>query len=72
MERPINNTSREVFIKNNPDEQVKDPKCVSLEAFKIYPNDSSTIVKKKQGIEITCKRMWLLNFLILHCTGTQK
>ena len=32
-----------------PPKQLKDPKCVNLEAFTIYPNDSSRVVRKKQG-----------------------
>ena len=35
-----------------PPTPLKDPKCSDLEAYTIYPNDSSREVRKKQGIKI--------------------
>ena len=32
-----------------PSRPLKDPKCYNLEAYTIYPNDSSRDVRKKQG-----------------------
>ena len=44
------NTSNVNYVRTTkPPKPLKDPKCSNLEAFTIYPNDSSRVVRKKQG-----------------------
>ena len=43
----LNNIPDSLNKKNT--HQTKTSKCVDLKAFTIYPNDSSAIVRKKQG-----------------------
>ena len=44
------NSSNVNYVRTTkPPKLLKDPKCSNLETFTIYPNDSSRVVRKKQG-----------------------
>ena len=46
----MNSSIGNLYVRaTKPPKQLKDPKCANLEAFTIYPNDSSRVVRKKQG-----------------------
>ena len=48
--RDTNSSIGKVTAKiTKPQRSLKDPKCYNLEAYTIYPNDSSRDVRKKQG-----------------------
>ena len=48
--RDTNSSIGKVTAKiTKPPRPLKDPKCYNLEAYTIYPNDSSRDVRKKQG-----------------------